>query len=580
MEGNDTGVEEKIFVTKAASALISVKSHNRQLSMAVERGKKVAVQAKTDTDQWHLKLQAIRYQQHNLNSKIAQCQDFKSTVESLELISELDFEATAPNDLKVGLDEDNRAHKLMINRLEYELRLRKRLVGEHQELLNRRKALADVVNKRAESLQGLRKHISTLKASLEPIQAVVGNQSAISLPVLLERSSRLPSALYCIFHQLAGFKFSRDVGDIEVEVLGDVENAPESPALNQDTANLSTLEGDVDDSGDDEPPQKRLRTPSPANLSQQPHPLSVQLVLKDPAGDLAVVFRFHAISQGSVGGVIGTGLVGVTTQEPALQGTLHDLYGPDPLGSTLPLAMQAWHPYAWAQVMSGTVFVPRQQAPVGVVLGMGATGEPGVHVLDLIRRIRLRVSASAALRTQLAQLTKLIIPVSQDTCPFPSPSSDVKLDAFEELHEPPQTLSPPPVVSVGSRFFKARFSHSAGVDLESIIHVSPEYPTRSPEHFLRFPQHPMRDANQHINHLRAMEREVNAHTNDFTPRSERASTLSYQVLYLEVMLGVYVQTELTESSPGNMVSVRASFGRDRQKPLVFNRTNNVFEERR
>eukprot|EP00301_Raphidiophrys_heterophryoidea_P022370 c6542_g1_i2.p1 GENE.c6542_g1_i2~~c6542_g1_i2.p1 ORF type:complete len:466 (+),score=103.96 c6542_g1_i2:627-2024(+) len=371
-----------------------------------------------------------------------------------------------------------------------------------------------------------------------------------------------------------------DVGDIEVEVLGDVENAPESPALNQDTANLSTLEGDVDDSGDDEPPQKRLRTPSPANLSQQPHPLSVQLVLKDPAGDLAVVFRFHAISQGSVGGVIGTGLVGVTTQEPALQGTLHDLYGPDPLGSTLPLAMQAWHPYAWAQVMSGTVFVPRQQAPVGVVLGMGATGEPGVHVLDLIRRIRLRVSASAALRTQLAQLTKLIIPVSQDTCPFPSPSSDVKLDAFEELHEPPQTLSPPPVVSVGSRFFKARFSHSAGVDLESIIHVSPEYPTRSPEHFLRFPQHPMRDANQHINHLRAMEREVNAHTNDFTPRSERASTLSYQVLYLEVMLGVYVQTELTESSPGNMVSVRASFGRDRQKPLVFNRTNNVFEERR
>eukprot|EP00299_Pterocystis_sp_00344_P018923 c9426_g1_i1.p1 GENE.c9426_g1_i1~~c9426_g1_i1.p1 ORF type:complete len:607 (+),score=158.86 c9426_g1_i1:39-1823(+) len=551
------------LMSRAAALLIEIKSLNRAAQAITEDGREAANEAKKKTDQWHLKHQALQYQIHHYNTKIAQCREFKSSEADITLVPFQQFEAEAPPSLQVSPEDRNHQHKLAINRLEFELIQRKRLVAEEAELRKKRKALTDTIEKREQAFQNLNRQLRSVSGVVEPLQSVLGIHTH-TRHTLVKRSLLLPTPLYAIFHQLADYKFTRDDSSISVEIEGDVNDAP---------PNHMTDDAAADADEETTSSHKRKRS----EISDKGNGLRVRLTLSFSEDarrgvdgkSVSLCFSHHVMAPSArVPGISGGCLIGVTTDVSA-QDLILNLYGPDPLLSQLPQRIQQFNPFAWAQVMAGLVHIPEQQTGAVPV---------AVYTSDLIKRLRLRAEAKPMLKTQIDFLTKLTIPVPSPSPVFPL-TAETKLKEFSEIistEESDQLTTP-------SRKFRAVFVHNdvGTVEMEALIEISVEYPLRAPLFTIKFTQHPDKDPLHHVNHLNAIMREVNSQVTSFTPEREENMTLSFQMRHLQMLLDIYVKTEMkSDGEVGSRLSIRNSYGRDRQKPFVFNRQTRMFEERK
>ncbi|CAI5961463.1 unnamed protein product [Closterium sp. NIES-64] len=135
----------------------------------------------------------------------------------------------APESLKSepGLEKD--PHRLMLQRLNYELHQRKELVRAREMLEIRRRTLQESISSRKKFLGSLPGQLKALKKASGPLQQQMGMQH--SRRVKQHRlASLLPPPLYVLYSQLAARRDSLEEA-IEVEIEGSVREAEAFAAL-------------------------------------------------------------------------------------------------------------------------------------------------------------------------------------------------------------------------------------------------------------------------------------------------------------------------------------------------------------
>ncbi|CAI5948375.1 unnamed protein product [Closterium sp. NIES-64] len=160
---------------------------------------------------------------------IAAYRDFVSRHPDIELVSAHDFFMDAPESLKSepGLEKD--PHRLMLQRLNYELHQRKELVRAREMLEIRRRTLQESISSRKKFLGSLPGQLKALKKASGPLQQQMGMQH--SRRVKQHRlASLLPPPLYVLYSQLAARRDSLEEA-IEVEIEGSVREAEAFAAL-------------------------------------------------------------------------------------------------------------------------------------------------------------------------------------------------------------------------------------------------------------------------------------------------------------------------------------------------------------
>ncbi|CAI7892748.1 unnamed protein product [Closterium sp. NIES-53] len=205
-EGNETAKNETAsaaladiqeFSTEASVILLDLRRLNRQILNDEERVKSETEAARAPVDTTALRLHNIQYKMNHHARSIAAYRDFVSRHPDIELVSAHDFFMDAPESLKSepGLEKD--PHRLMLQRLNYELHQRKELVRAREMLEIRRRTLQESISSRKKFLGSLPGQLKALKKASGPLQQQMGMQH--SRRVKQHRlASLLPPPLYVL----------------------------------------------------------------------------------------------------------------------------------------------------------------------------------------------------------------------------------------------------------------------------------------------------------------------------------------------------------------------------------------------
>ncbi|KAI8359119.1 Fms-interacting protein-domain-containing protein [Choanephora cucurbitarum] len=112
----------------------------------LKQSKEATAEAKERMNEKQVGLQGVMYEKRHILEDIVQCRQFRSVYQDIELIPLEEFKAKADPEFLQNLDDP---HQLMINRLKYELVVRKAL-KEQQEALQLKRAELIKENRKAQ----------------------------------------------------------------------------------------------------------------------------------------------------------------------------------------------------------------------------------------------------------------------------------------------------------------------------------------------------------------------------------------------------------------------------------------------
>lgn len=139
---------------------------NRTATAGTRNTKKTLSESKGALDAASLRLQNLQYERLHLEREIAATETFATIYQQIPLISETEFEAEAPESLRMAIPSKD-PHQFMLNRLTYELEERKRL-AETVKTLQDRKAAMEKGNK------ALIQDFTKLDSEIETLLTVLG----------------------------------------------------------------------------------------------------------------------------------------------------------------------------------------------------------------------------------------------------------------------------------------------------------------------------------------------------------------------------------------------------------------------
>ncbi|RKO91334.1 THO complex, subunit 5, partial [Blyttiomyces helicus] len=142
----------------ASTLFLKLQRLNRAGHALAKQSKTETLDAKQNMDRLHLSLQNLSYERAYLKKELAKCEDIETSYQNVELVSEDEFMRTAPAILSTEIDP----HARMLNRLQFELDERKRLVDEEKELVAKRDALIKENKAKKAELENLDKDLEAL----------------------------------------------------------------------------------------------------------------------------------------------------------------------------------------------------------------------------------------------------------------------------------------------------------------------------------------------------------------------------------------------------------------------------------
>ena len=110
--------------SQLANSFIQLRLLNRKSNLEKNSCKLATQEAKLAMDRIHLQLQDLNYMKNYLQREIRKCRSFRSIYQKVPLLSEEEFLASAPEELKArlpeGATERQQQHHRMLQRLSYE----------------------------------------------------------------------------------------------------------------------------------------------------------------------------------------------------------------------------------------------------------------------------------------------------------------------------------------------------------------------------------------------------------------------------------------------------------------------------
>lgn len=472
--------ELRELVTQMSLHLVTLRQANRSILLEEDRIKAETERAKTPVDFTTLQLHNLLYERNHYVKAIQACTDFKSKHPDIELVPEEEFFSSAPKEITETRVSHDRAHDLMLKRLNFELYQRKELCKLHEKLEQRKRNLLEKIANRKKFLSSLPSHLKALKKASMPVQQQLG--------VLHTKKSKqhhmaelLPPPLYVIYTQFLAQKEA--FGEhIDLDIVGSVKEAQAfaQKLANKDTgisanSETSKLEDDVPDEEDDG--QRRRKRPKKAlgkeSLDQsgiyQCHPLLVILhIYDDEVSDSKpaklVTLKFEYLLK------LNVVCVGVEGSHAGPESNILCNMFPDDTGLELPHQSsklvagdtvafdekRITRPYIWAQHLAGIDFLPEvsplltsgeseSSAEVkssAVISGLSVYRQQN-RVRTVVQRIRSREKAQQVLAEQLDSLTKLKWPAfGYEKVPWALHTPSCALQSWSQLVLSPVVTSP------------------------------------------------------------------------------------------------------------------------------------------
>ncbi|XP_002964386.2 THO complex subunit 5A [Selaginella moellendorffii] len=437
-------VELPELTTAASILLLNLRQINRVILQEEDRVKVETEAAKSPLDRTTLQLHNLLYEKNHYLKAIKTCKDFKSKYPDIELVPEEEFFRDAPEELQSDPAIKNDPHKLMLQRLNFEMHQRKQLCKQRELLEARKKMLQENIANRKKFLSSLPSQLKALKKASLPVQQHLGILHTKRLKQH-QLADLLPSPLYILYVQLMSYKEA--FGEpIDVEIIG---SAKEAQAFLKQSTNRESGPGSFDEQhkaddevldDDDESQRRRKRTKRTHDVEAaadagvlHAHPLSVILQIYDDddrGGEKAaklLTLKFEYLPRLNV---VCAGVEGHQDSDVHLLANLF----PDDAGVTLPnqagkiLAenklvedpkrTSRW--YKWAQHLAGIDFLSEtpqylcHQETAEVIKTSISSGlavyRQQHRVQTVLQQLRNRKKSQLALKGQLDSLEKLAIP--------------------------------------------------------------------------------------------------------------------------------------------------------------------------
>ncbi|KAL2608415.1 hypothetical protein R1flu_026988 [Riccia fluitans] len=474
-DGKGSKINLRELLTEASVMFVDLRQVNRMILQEEDRVKAETDSAKLPVDHTSLQLHNLLYEKNYYLKAIKACKDFKSKYPDIELVPEGEFFRDAPDALKADPILKDDPHKLMLQRLNFELHQRKELCKHQEALEARKKMLQESIANRRKFLSSLPSHLKALKKASLPVQQQLGilHTKRVKQHQLAEL---LPPPLYILYSQLLSQKEAFGE-NIELEILGSAKDAQMiARQLASKDTNAATGNGDDgkldedtrEEEDDSQRRRKRVKKTHDKETSDsmglyQAHPLTIMLQIfdNDQSGTekanklLTVCFEYLSRLNVVCAGIDGSAQI---TESSNL---LANLFSND-TGLDLPnqvSKLQAgtgftydenrlMRPYKWAQHLAGIDFLPERPPllpdPVATSNGESSNGAAvsgGLstyrqqhRVLHVLQQLRSRKKAQLALKEQLDSLSRLKQPsVKSSTLPWATHASKCTLRSWTEV---------------------------------------------------------------------------------------------------------------------------------------------------
>eukprot|EP01095_Lingulamoeba_sp_RSL-Kostka_P007481 TRINITY_DN2393_c0_g1_i1.p1 TRINITY_DN2393_c0_g1~~TRINITY_DN2393_c0_g1_i1.p1 ORF type:complete len:604 (-),score=169.74 TRINITY_DN2393_c0_g1_i1:78-1889(-) len=406
--GYDENFKKKARVLRTAGKIeiIELKTKNRSAHMKFLDNRNIQQDDKKKVFENNLEYENLIYQERNLMKEIEEVKDFKSRH------TELNNLITA-EELPENLITDNK-HKLMLNRLTYDLEERKRLVNVRKELSERKEKLLKENEQKEKFVKSLAPLVQNIKKSIAPINNHIiistdvnkrvgkhkitsASSSIADNNTQLEIAQYLPAPLYMLYYNASTFLDS--FNSIKSVVIQSVKNGVEK-ARSLILNNMISKKDDV----------------------FEVHPLSIDISC-DIDDTYNILIRFHYMIKLKIVTITiykvlkNNNTINITEWFDNLYPNDIAEFSPNPknynvLDDLKYPCDRDDRPYKWVQRLCGLTFLPlrnNNNNNSGFQVKMPQIS-PKVQFSDVIDRIFKRFETQEVLSKQCRQLKKLKLP--------------------------------------------------------------------------------------------------------------------------------------------------------------------------
>jgi len=237
---------------KFGLAFMNLKKLNRLDKIRTKRIRESTASVMQRVDTFHLQLQNLRYEVMHLEKEMTKCLQFRSRDQDIQLVSEQEFQASAPESIKAKVSAAETTpsgeHELRLARLEFENAQRKEMHETLQKLDKEKQGFEKKIKTKTSDLASLKPQLAAI---LEKTKAV---QTYLDMPLDEEREQLnlakfLPTPLFVLFSEMKAYAHACDA-KLGVKVVGVLEEAKTFNAAKRN--NFANLDDEDDDDGDDD----------------------------------------------------------------------------------------------------------------------------------------------------------------------------------------------------------------------------------------------------------------------------------------------------------------------------------------
>ncbi|XP_046860559.1 THO complex subunit 5 homolog [Xenia sp. Carnegie-2017] len=616
-DNDKNGTELENLRMQCLLSFVTLKNCNRSAQFLNRQARDDTLEAKQKVDGLHLELQNLLYEITHLKKEINKCLQFKSKDQEIDLISEEELKQELEKMKDEKLSED--PHKLMLARLDWELKERKSLTAIKQSYVTKKKTMAHEIQEKNDFLNSLEPQLKTILQATSPIQDFLGMQLE-SKRIKYQTAKFLPRPLYVLFVQSMAYQEACDP-NLNTEIIGDVEAAK---AQLEDKAGIpGVVDVELDENVDkteedevevDELPKKRQHRRTTEELCQEEkvktalkqHPLQVQLEITCK-GDIKSKILFCYIP---LLNIITVSLDILCSENEKLKFSGRSLLSPDSVltclfpedfGDVTPNPtnhhqlnklgienvtfgkLNIGRPYKWVQKLCGLEF-PTSDSKSNEIPTVNSSLSAS-HMERTVKSIKSRILTRILLTKQLISLESLSIPLSEEGRHLFPVKSLSTLESWNvittsEYSELPFVENKTLIESIteNDMLFLATFS-CENVKLKAAVIVPSDYPVRTPLFKMAVSSNGSYVNNDYV---RAIETEVNVFYEEMCKEDSRDNILSNQLRRVQMCFDVFNDTNASEKHDmqnHEFLIMRVKRGRDRGMALEYDQKHACFVHR-
>ncbi|KAL1451411.1 hypothetical protein WDU94_005790 [Cyamophila willieti] len=296
---------------EASLSFVMLKKLNRLEKYRLKNARDTLQAKKSKVDSFNLQLQNLRYEIYHLKKEVVKCLQFKSKDEDIDLVDEESFYKDAPEEISRPEVTKSDPHQLKLAQLEWELKQRKELADQCNQVERENESVAGNINKKRGQLDNLAPLLKQLLSVSKPLIENLSYPENHSARATYKLTHLLPEPLYCLFVQTDAYRLAF-CPNIEVKIKGKEEDAEQvNKMLNEAKTSVDSdsdteeAAGNTRESGTSSGKHRHHHHHSKSSLPSQvtlkpsdsteekrtklclTHPLSVELVIHSKGSNVA-----------------------------------------------------------------------------------------------------------------------------------------------------------------------------------------------------------------------------------------------------------------------------------------------------